>query len=74
MSHGISINMKPERATTDMPPPLSYHAFGIGIVVKIIGPGLVGFVIRIDWPLPLRFPATDKFIFISESAPRTRYL
>ena len=74
MSHGISINLKPERATADMPPPFPYHALRIGIVVKIVRPGFVRFAIRIDWPLPLRFPATDKFIFISESAPGTRYL
>jgi hypothetical protein len=74
MSHGIPIDLKPERATADMPPPFPCLALRIGIVVKIIGPGLVGFPIRIDWPLPLRFSAADKFIFISESAPGTRYL
>ena len=74
MSHGIPIDLKPERATADMPPPFPYHALGIGIVVKIIGPSLVGFVIRIDWPLPLRFPSADELIFIARAAPGTRYL
>jgi len=74
MGQCIPVNLEPKRATTDMPPPFPYHALGIGIVVKIIGPSLVGFVIRIDWPLPLRFPSADELIFIARAAPGTRYL
>ena len=74
MGQCISVNLEPKRATTDMPPPLSYHAFRISVVVEIVRPGLLGFTIRIDWSLPLGFPAADELIFIARAAPGTRYL
>ena len=74
MSHGIPIDLKPERATADMPPPFPYHAFRIGVVIEIVRPGFIRFAIRIDWSLPLRFAATYKFIFIPGATPGTRDL
>ncbi len=67
----VTINLKPTRASADMPPPLPNDAFGVCVVEKIIGPGLVRLGFRIRGSLAICLARADELAFVSWSAPRT---
>ena len=71
MRDRVTINLKPTRASADVPPPLSNNALGVSAVVKIVSPGLIVFGFGISRPLAFRFSRADKLAFVSWSTPRT---
>lgn len=71
MRDRVTINLKPARASGDMPPPLPNDAFGVCAVEKIISPRLVRLSFWIRGSLAICFARADKLAFVSWSAPRT---
>ena len=71
MRNRVTINLKPARASGDMPPPLPNDAFGVCAVKKIISPRLVRLSFWIRGSLAICFARADKLAFVSWSAPRT---
>ena len=71
MRNRVAINLKPARASGDMPPPLPNDAFGVCAVEKIISPRLVRLSFWIRGSLAICFARADKLAFVSWSAPRT---
>ncbi len=67
----VSINLKPMRASADMPPPLPNYAFGVCAVKKIIGPGLFRLGFRIRGSFAISLARADKLAFVSWPTPRT---
>jgi len=67
----VTINLKPTRASADMPPPFPNDAFGVCAVEKIIGPDLVRLGFWIRGSLAICLTRADKLAFVSWTAPRT---